>query len=320
MKYSLGGFYSHRDFMRELLLEKKTNPQIFNNDFQIDSLYDSFPNVIFNGGRLFIMKDFVQGKGDELEALVKFYNNQGIGIRYTYSNSAVEARHLADPYANLTLEIAHNEMNGVIVNNPILEDYIRHKYPKYKIIISTTAQQFDPEWYKRRREEVDIFVLPVELNFDEKLIEIIGADKVEIMVNEGCAANCPFKKDHYAASSRDQLALRDENLEGDVFFRQYCPIREGTSLWKTGYRFDHPPVRLGLDQMRMVERQFGVTHFKIICRSMPLEMFYDQIERYLLRRSARDGTRLKAFVAERKRSSEREKGKGRGEAPTTPKS
>jgi len=38
----------------------------------------------------------------------------------------------------MVTEICENELNEIVINSPILEDYLRDKYPKYKFISSTT--------------------------------------------------------------------------------------------------------------------------------------------------------------------------------------
>jgi collagenase-like PrtC family protease len=295
MKYSLGGFFTHFAFNRELLLEREQNPNMFHEDARIDTFFDSFPNIVFNGGRPFVQKKYDNGR-QRMEEMVRFYNDRGIGIRYTYSNTLLEERHLDDPVANLTLEIAHNPLNGIIVASPLLEAYIRRKYPKYQLVISTTVQSFDRHWLKKRSEEVDLVVLPIELNFDRELIEYIGPKKIEIMVNEGCAAYCPHKKEHYAAASRDQLNGDEHGTLSGAFFRTVCPNREGTTLWESGYRFTHRPVRLSLDQMREVHSDPGVENFKIICRKMPIQMFYGEVKKYLMKPEYWNITRLGRFV------------------------
>jgi len=291
MTYSLGGFFTHFEFNRELLLERERNPRIFHEDTRIGTFYDSFPNVIFNGGRAFIERQFDNSR-QQMEEIVRFYNDRGIGLRYTYSNTLLEERHLEDPLANLTLEIAHNPLNGVVVASPLLERYIRRTYPKYQIIISTTAQNFDRQWLKKRAEEVDLVVLPVELNFDRELMELIGPKKVELLVNEGCAAYCPYKKDHYAAASRDQINGDEKYTLSGAFFKTVCPMREGTKLWESGYRHSHMPVKMNLEQMREVHRDPGVDNFKIICRLLPLDIFVGEVRKYLIKPKYWEITRL----------------------------
>jgi collagenase-like PrtC family protease len=59
-------------------------------------------------------------------------------LRFTFSNSLLEEKHIYDTYCNLIMEEADTGNNEVIVNSPILEQYLRENYPNYKYISSTT--------------------------------------------------------------------------------------------------------------------------------------------------------------------------------------
>ena len=68
-----------------------------------------------------------------------FYNDkEKLPMRFIFTNSQLKEEHLSDRFCNLITEICENDLNEIVVNSPLLEDYIRTNYPKYKIISSTT--------------------------------------------------------------------------------------------------------------------------------------------------------------------------------------
>ena len=75
-----------------------------------------------------------------MQIILNEFNKRGIPCRYTFSNPMIKEEHLKDEFCNWCLKVADNGLNEVIVMSPILEDYIRKNYPKYKIVSSTCKQ------------------------------------------------------------------------------------------------------------------------------------------------------------------------------------
>ena len=63
-----------------------------------------------------------------LKQVLDNYNNLGVPVRFTWTNSLLEEKHLYDTYCNLIMDMADNGMNQVLVNREVLGDYLREKY------------------------------------------------------------------------------------------------------------------------------------------------------------------------------------------------
>lgn len=72
------------------------------------------------------------------EYAISEYNKRDIAVRYTFTNPLLENIHLFDTFCNLAMELGDNGKNEVIVNSPVLEDFICKMYKSYAIISSTT--------------------------------------------------------------------------------------------------------------------------------------------------------------------------------------
>ena len=72
--------------------------------------------------------------------ILRQFNGRGIPCRFTFTNPLITEEHLNDKFCNDVMRMADNGLNEVIVNSPILEEYIREKYPSYKITSSTCKQ------------------------------------------------------------------------------------------------------------------------------------------------------------------------------------
>lgn len=183
----------------------KKFPDKFRDGYKIGSVYGAMPGAIWNGGRN-ILSGFASKK--EAERIIKAYNDQGIPVRFTWTNVLLEEKHVYDTYCNMIMDLANNGFNQVLVNSPILEEYIRKNYPDFKILSSTTKRIVTQD---RLMAEMDkdyfLVVLDYDLNHNENIIEKLTpkADKVEILVNETCQPNCPDRVRHYVEISKHQL-------------------------------------------------------------------------------------------------------------------
>jgi hypothetical protein len=287
---SVGAFVNHLDTADDLI----ARPGALKHGFVITSVYGTFPNAIFNGGRTlfhffssiadrkewFMEKNRLWYDPDGMQELVRRYNRQGIAVRYTYSNPLITKKHLADPYANLTLEIAHDPMNAVVTANPVIEQYVRKRYPKFKIVGSVTAEKsLSIAFLKRRAEEVDLLVLPPEYNDRLAIMEKLPVEKLEVILNERCVPNCPNRRNHYRAIGKSQLswdpAFQAENHE------THCP------LWKAEVAGMTAPNMVLTDEKIEAIKNVGVRHFKFVGREMAHDWFAREAETVLVKEEHR---------------------------------
>ena len=183
----------------------RKHPEMFGDGYKVGSVYGTFPSAIWNGGR-----NFLDGTSNEkeIENIIKSYNAFGIPVRFTWTNVLLEEKHLSDEYCNMIMKIGDNGLNQVLVNSPILEEYIRKNYPKYKVISSTTKRILSVDrLMDEMAQDYALVVLDYDFNHDEKVIEKLKpcADRVEILVNETCQPHCPLRVSHYKEISKAQL-------------------------------------------------------------------------------------------------------------------
>lgn len=84
----------------------------------------------------------------------------------------ITEEHLNDDFCNFVLRTAENGKNGVIVVSPILEQYIRDKYPGYKITSSTCKRITDINNLNSELDKnYDIVVLDYDFNNKFDMLE-----------------------------------------------------------------------------------------------------------------------------------------------------
>ena len=205
IKIYLPGLWTKGNLNRAIIFEFQNKREYFYDDITIGGVYGSFPNCIWNGGRV------ITGGCDnnDMHNVVEYYKKNNIPMRFTFTNCLLEEKHLQDTYSNLIMDIANNGNNEVLVNSTLLEEYIRKNWPNYKIISSTTKCLVDIEKFNEElSKDYYMVVLDYRKNFDNDFITNIdenNKNKVEILLNAYCAPNCGKRSAHYEYLSKCQL-------------------------------------------------------------------------------------------------------------------
>lgn len=254
----------------------KDYPEAFHDGYTIGSVYGTFPCAIWNGGRAV----FGLSSKEEMTRLISTYNKNGIPVRFTWTNSELKEEHVHDTYCNLIMRIADNGMNQVLVNTPVLEDYLREHYPSFGYISSTTKCLTKLDDIKAElAKDYELVVLDYNLNHNEEILTELEpvADRIEILVDEICFPNCPKRKEHYSDESKMQL----EFSVGTTFD---CPNKH------TDRRsFDECKSRPAFISKEDIDKYAdrGYVNFKIVGRGLPPDMVKESYLYYLVKDESR---------------------------------
>ena len=208
-------------------------PQFFREGFEIASFYGAFSPSVWNGGR-------TVGGGICSERYVRTvletFNSRGIPLRFTFTNPALKEEHLHDEFCNMVMRLADNGMNEAIVNSPILEQYIRETYPGFKLTSSTCKRITDGERLAQELEmDYSIVVLDYDLNHRFDILEgLPHKEKLEILVNACCDADCKVRREHYRIIGEQQ-----------IYYNQHLKEHPGVPFDPYEYddTRDHPAIK-----------------------------------------------------------------------------
>lgn len=274
--WHLPGFCYFRLLNQAVISLMKEYQNCFREGYRIGSVYGTFPGAIWNGGRVVMG---IAGKRD-IESTLKQYNSKGVPVRFTWTNSVLEEKHLQDTYCNLIMRLADNGMNQVLVNLPVLEEYIRREYPGFKLISSTTKRITETGGVLGELEkDYYLVVLDYDLNHNEEALKTLEpyAQRIEILVNEVCTPGCPRRAEHYAQQSRAQLEF-DVN---DIFHCPQANQRKGFSeCMKRPAFISNEEIGSYIDR--------GFVNFKIAGRGMPQEYALDSYLYFLVKDDQRE--------------------------------
>jgi len=277
VKFFLPEFYGN--FRLIILLDDliKQAPQLFFDDIKIGAVYGCFPGSIWNGGRVILGHCTKQ----EMSFAITELNERDIAIRYTYTNPLLEEHHLFDTFCNLCMEMGDNGKNEVLVNSPLLEDYIRKSYPSYSIVSSTTKCIKDMEAIQRELEQdYALVVLDSAMNNTEELFLLDHKEKIELIANHYCQDNCPRRKEHYDAVGRCQLEFSEIDFQGcSNINRDFYQVMENRSFITTEDIFGR-------------YKEAGFVNFKLDGRGFNKYKVMESFVYYLVKPEYRDRVRL----------------------------
>lgn len=288
VKFHLPDFVRH--FKLNMILSEmmRRQPELFYDDVEIGSVYGTFPTSLWNGGRSFCGN--IDAKS--VIGITSQLNERNIPIRFTFTNPDIKPEHLKDPFCNTCLKMADNGMNEVIVVSTLLEEYIRNKYPNYKITSSTCKQLEDMDSLKAELEkDYSLVVLDYNWNNNFDMLEKIPhKEKCELLVNACCTPHCKRRKEHYDYVGEYQIKLTEhmKHPNEPFEFRDFeCP-QMGMALYQTTEYATHiKPEDIYNKYVPM-----GYENFKIEGRSVPDINVLEAYMYYMVKPEYRDQTRL----------------------------
>lgn len=279
--WHLPGFCYFRLLNQVVINLMKDYPEHFRDGYRVGSVYGTFPGAIWNGGRAV----FGVSCKKEIQSILYSYNSKGVPVRFTWTNSLLEEKHVFDTYCNLIMRLGNNGLNQVLVNKKVLEDYIRKEYPNYKMISSTTKRITSMDELKHElNQDYYLVVLDYDLNHNEEVLKAIEpyASKLEILVNEICFPGCKKRSEHYRQQSEMQL-------EYDIHTNFQCPNHTQNRKFSECYK---RPAFISNEQIGDYINR-GFCNFKIVGRGMPIDFVKESYLYYLVKEESREVIRTK---------------------------
>ena len=197
MKFHIPDFWKHWELNLNLIDMIREHPEYFYDGVEIASCFGCFAPALWNGGRA--LGGYTSR--EQISNTIKWFNERNVPIRYTFTNPTITEKDLKDPFCNRLCKMAENGFNELICNAPVLEEYIREKYPKYPLISSTCKQleEYD-QLMAEFEKDYKLIVLDYNWNNDFERLAMIPEEyrsRCEILINPYCIPHCKRRGEHY---------------------------------------------------------------------------------------------------------------------------
>lgn len=298
MKFHIPDFFKHWEINLNLIDMIKEHPEYFYDGVEIASCYGCFAPALWNGGRT--LGGYTSR--EQITNTLKLFNERNVPVRFTFTNPTITEKDLKDPFCNRICKEAENGFNEIICNVPVLEQYVREKYPKYPLVSSTCKQIEDMEGLIAELEkDYKLVVLDYNWNNDfERLAQIPEEyrERCEILINPYCIPHCPRRGEHYRVLGECQRNCTKAVTSSDV---DYDPM-EGAVEFNCPntnynfYRISEYPTFVSRDNIdRYME--LGFCNFKIEGRVLSRVNVLESYMYYMVRPEFRDRVRLDMMTA-----------------------
>ena len=270
LNYALPDFTGGLKMNLSLIESWRNDPAKFRDGVRFDSVYDSFPGCKANGGRHYVGLQYPPFK---MHATFAALNDAGVKARLAFTNMFLDSNALRDDaYIRTILDIASDYDVEIIVYSDDVADYLRQHYP-FKLVLSTTREITDIVTLNNALERYEYVVLNYNLNKDyDFLAQIAHPERLEVMVNELCAPNCPVRQKHYEHESRDQM-----NGESTLF-KEKCNRPKADLM-----DLINGPIVLSNEEIAHLRADYGIRNFKIVGRNRKREKLVDVLLYYLVK-------------------------------------
>ena len=260
INYAIPGVYSHFELNVNLIHLIKDHPEFFYDNIGIDAVFGIFPFCIMDGGRIF--NEYVHLTKEEVEYIVKTYNDLSTPVRLVYTNTQLDPSLYNDRWSNIVLKIVENDINQIVVSDDNFQKYVRENYPKFSFISSTTKCLNLADFKEELKKDAYLEVcLDYNLNSNLKMLNELTEqerEKCEFLINAICAPGCQNRKEHYKFNSLYHIN------QGMNFHMIYCPITDNTvSPTNCAYRNN-----LSYEDIVKNYEPLGFKHFKLEGRTL----------------------------------------------------
>lgn len=260
--YNLSGMYEHFTLNKFIIELYQTHPEFFREGVKIGSIFGNFQYCIWDGGRNFPY--YNQVCKEDIESIAAYYNLYNIPLRLIFTNSAIEEEHLYDRFCNLQVKLLENGKNEIVVNSPLLEQYLRDNYPNYKYISSTTKCLKEDKFLEElKNPDYYQVCLDYNLNKNIEMLEKIPKElrgKCEFLTNAICHSGCPIRKKHYYYTSLSNLTYCRYKYD----LKNYCKIQGNIN--EPGTILSHN--NLSWEEIQEYNKM-GYKYFKFEGRTLP---------------------------------------------------
>lgn len=281
--FSIPDFWAKHD-LNVLLMQLYLNErEKFFDDIIIDSIYGNFP-CIWNGGR------YLRGNpaGLEMYDIIKEFNNFGLSIRFTCTNTLLKEPQLQDTIGNQILSLGEYPINSKIKNgvncgNELMNNYVKEKYPNYYTIWSTTIGITNINEINKKSQD-QLLVLERTISKDFDLLEkIIHKENIELLCCERCRCTPEIRQAHYENLHRAIL--------GELVPDFICPyFQQGQKEYYYPTINDNPG-NISIKEIREKYLPMGFNKFKISGRNESIINLIERYINYLIKDEYRDHVR-----------------------------
>jgi collagenase-like PrtC family protease len=263
---------------QEDLLERIRKPEV-------DIVYGKLDRDFVGGGRPSVVLNKITKS--KAKSHIQELHKMGLIFYYLLNSSCMANRELTRSGQDKLIKLLHwlseSDVDGVVVASPFLLEFIKRKYPNFKLSISCFANVNSVEkarfWEDLGASVITLSQVETNRNFGllEKIRENVKCE-LQLLVNDNCLQDCPLFFYHNNMTSH---ASQDSSRKGSYIF-DYCRLMCRSRMLKEPVNFIRA-AWIRPEDLHIYEN-IGIDRFKLVDRSMHSDALALIVDAYSKRR------------------------------------
>lgn len=218
---------------------------------------------------------------EQIDKYIERLTKMGLIPTFTFTNLSITKQSLKDEYCNKLLDIGYKHKCHFIVASDILYNHIKSRYNDATMVCSVVLPSInfkklffnETKFYNQMLNKYEIVVVRPEWtleNLDNISKLIIEPSRIEVLVNQSCAYNCPNVERHYKIIGELEHG-KITNEKYSKVWTSFCPNQTAPEKQRSLIVNDEKIEKL-LSQ--------GVKKIKLQGRTYPLNAMLNELSRH----------------------------------------
>ena len=224
---------------------------------------------------------------DQIDKYIERLTNMGLVPTFTFTNLSLNKQSLKDEYCNQLLDIGYKHKCHFIVASDILYDHIKSRYNDATMVCSVVIPSIkfknlffnETKFYNQMLDKYEIVVVRPEWtleNIDNISKLVSDPSRLEVLVNQSCAYNCPNVKRHYKIIGElEHGKITHEKYQKE--WTSFCPNRKTNKNCKSLIINDEKIDRILAQGVKKIKLQGRTYPLNSMLQELNLHFFNPEI-------------------------------------------
>ena len=221
---------------------------------------------------------------DQIDKYIEHLKSMNLVPTFTFTNLSLNKESLKDEYCNKLLDIGFKHKCHFIVASDILYKHIKQRYSDAIMVCSVVLPSIkfkklffnETKFYNEMLNKYEIVVVRPEWtleNIDNISKLISDPSRIEVLVNQSCAYNCPNVERHYKIIG-DLEHGKISNKKYQHIWTGFCPNEKSMN--------ERPSLIINDEKIEKILSQ-GVKKIKLQGRTYTLNLMLGELTRHFFK-------------------------------------
>lgn len=221
---------------------------------------------------------------EQIDKYIEHLTKMNLVPTFTFTNLSITKQSLKNEYCNQLLDIGVKHGCHFIVASDMLYNHIKSRYKNALMVCSVVVPSIkfkkiffnETKFYNEMLKKYEIVVVRPEWTLEnlENISKLVSdVSRIEVLVNQSCAYNCPNVEKHYKIIGELEHG-KISNEKYTKIWTGFCPNQKAAEKQRS-LIIDDEKIEKLLDQ--------GITKIKLQGRTYPLNTMLNELSRHFFK-------------------------------------